>query len=156
MRWMKRLPTERSTEPLPKASIIFAARDEAERIETTIRRLLAQEDVEFEIIAVDDRSRDETSQILKRLSAEDPRVRPKRVDVLPEDWLGKCHACHIGAQSATAEWLLFTDADCWLKPDTLARALTVAQKQSVQHVTMTPGVAAKTIAAEAWHLCFLL
>ena len=156
MRWVKRLPTVPSAAPLPKVSIIFAARDEADRIETTIRRRLAQQNVEFEILPGDDRSRDETSQILKRLSAEDSRVRPKRVDVLPEDWLGKCHACHLGAQSATGDWLLFTDADCWLKPDTLARALTVAQAEDVQHITMTPGVSPNTIAAEGWHLAFLV
>ncbi|HEX7860152.1 MAG TPA: glycosyltransferase family 2 protein [Verrucomicrobiae bacterium] len=156
MRWVKRLPRTHNSVALPKVSIIFAARDEAERIETTIRRLLALSGIEFEIIPVDDRSRDETSQILKRLSAEDSRVRPKRVDVLPEDWLGKCHACHLGAQSATGEWLLFTDADCWMKSDTLTRALTVAQTERVQHITMTPGVSPNTLAAEGWHLAFLV
>jgi hypothetical protein len=29
---------------------------------------------------------------------------------------------------ARGEWLLFTDADCWLKPDVIARALAVAQR----------------------------
>ena len=156
LRHVKRLPRCEGGEAHPKVSIIFAARDEAERVETTIRRLLAQTGVEFEIIPVDDRSRDETGQIFKKLAAEDLRVRPKRVDILPSDWLGKCHACHLGAQSATGEWLLFTDADCWLKEDVLARALTVAKKEKVQHITLTPGVAPNTILAEAWHLEFLM
>ena len=156
LRHVKRLPKAITAEELPKVSIIFAARDEAERVETTLRRLLAQRGIEFEIIPVDDRSRDETGQIFKKLAAEDARVRPKRVDVLPTDWLGKCHACHLGAQSAAGDWLLFTDADCWLKEDVLARALTVAKAEKVQHITMTPGVAPGTVFAEAWHLEFLM
>jgi len=68
LRHVRRLPTLDGAEVLPKVSIIFAARDEAERVETTIRRLLAQKGVEFEIIPVDDRSRDETGQIFKKLS----------------------------------------------------------------------------------------
>ena len=156
LRHVKRLPKVEGGQSLPKVSIIFAARDEAERVETTIRKLLGQKGVDFEIIPVDDRSRDETGQIFKKLSGEDARVRPKRVDALPPDWLGKCHACHLGAQSATGEWLLFTDADCWLKEDVVARALNVAKAEKVQHITMTPGVAPMTVFAEAWHLAFLL
>ena len=63
-----------------------------------------------------------------------------RVDALPDGWLGKCHACHVGASAATGEWILFTDADCWLKPDVIARALRVADREAVDHITLTPGV----------------
>jgi glycosyltransferase involved in cell wall biosynthesis len=155
LRHARRLPPT-PTQSRPRVSVIFAARDEADRVENTVRDLLAQQGVDPEIIAVDDRSRDQTGEILKKLSQQDPRVRPKRVDSLPEDWLGKCHACHIGVSSATGEWLLFTDADCWLKPDVLARAVAVAESESVQHITLTPGVSARTIPAEGWHIAFLI
>jgi glycosyltransferase involved in cell wall biosynthesis len=155
LRHAHRLPLT-PTQNRPRVSVIFAARDEADRVENTVRHLLAQQGVDLEIIAVDDRSRDQTAEILKKLSQEDPRVRPKRVDLLPEDWLGKCHACHTGASSATGEWLLFTDADCWLKPDVLTRAIAVAERERVQHITLTPGVSARTIPAEGWHIAFLI
>ena len=79
--------------------------------------------------------------ILRRLADEDPRLKPVRVDVLPEGWLGKCHACHLGAAAATGDWILFTDADCWLPPDVMVRALAIAERDGVDHVTMTPGIA---------------
>ncbi|HYV26825.1 MAG TPA: glycosyltransferase family 2 protein [Candidatus Eisenbacteria bacterium] len=139
-----------------RCSVVLAARDEEERIENTIRFILAQSEVEVEVIVVDDRSTDRTSEIIKRIAAEDSRVRARRIEVLPDGWLGKCHACHIGAGMATGEWLLFTDADCWLKPDVIARALTVATREKVQHVALTPGVVPQTIPGRAWHLAFLI
>ena len=164
-RWARRLPAlEALSAPaeldgLPtravRCSVIVAARDEAARLEATVRHLLAQRHVALEVIVVDDRSTDATGDILRRLTSEDTRVRAIRVEHLPEGWLGKCHACHVGAGVATGEWLLFTDADCWLKPDVIARALRVAARDAADHITLTPGVAAQTLAAQAWHLAFL-
>jgi glycosyltransferase involved in cell wall biosynthesis len=134
----------------------MAARDEEARIEQTIRRLLAQTGVDLELIVVDDRSTDRTGEILTRLAKEDPRVQAKRVDVLPDGWLGKCHACHVGASAATGDWILFTDADCWLKPDVIARALRVAERDRADHITLSPGVVIEGLGARAWHLMFLL
>jgi glycosyltransferase involved in cell wall biosynthesis len=156
--WAQRLPPLNSapTGDLPRCSVVIAARNEEARIEATIRRLLAQQHIAIEIIPVDDRSDDGTSSLLQSLSREDARVRPKRVEILPEGWLGKCHACHIGASSATGDWILFTDADCWLKPDVIARAVQLADRERVEHVALTPGVMPQTLPAAAWHIAFLM
>ncbi len=138
-----------------RCSVIVAARDEDARLEATVRHLLAQRHVALEVIVVDDRSTDATGDILRRLASEDTRVRATRVEHLPDGWLGKSHACHVGASVATGDWLLFTDADCWLKPDVIARALRVAARDAADHITLTPGVAAETLGAQAWHLAFL-
>jgi glycosyltransferase involved in cell wall biosynthesis len=161
LRWARRLPSLKDLQANPdqkrvRCSIVLAARNEEERIEKTIRLILAQSDVEVDVIIVDDRSTDRTSEILKRLSAEDPRVQTKRVETLPDGWLGKCHACYKGASMAKGEWILFTDADCWLQPDAIARALKVAARDKVEHVALTPGVAPGTLPGQAWHLAFLI
>ena len=160
-RWARRLPsleelcvTVRGRPPI-RCSVVLAARDEAARIESTVRHLLAQTGVQVEIIVVDDRSTDRTSEILQRLAAEDTRLQVKRVEVLPEGWLGKCHACHLGANAATGDWILFTDADCWLRPDVIQRALAVAERAKADHVTLTAGVVPESVGAQAWHLAFL-
>ena len=62
----------------------------------------------------------------------------------------------MGAASAQGDWILFMDADCWLTPDVLSRALRVADREGVDHVTLTPGVDAENIGAQAWHLAFLI
>jgi len=141
---------------IPRVSIVIAARDEQARIENTVRHLRAQQGVEIEVIVVDDRSTDRTAEILERLAAEDPRVKPLHIGALPEGWLGKCHACHVGAAAATGDWILFTDADCWLKSDVLLRALRVAGRDGVEHITLSPGIRTDSVGVGAWHIGFLL
>ena len=158
LRWARRLPT--SADPHAsgsqiRCSVVIAARDEASRIERTVRQVLAQEGVQIEVIVVDDRSTDGTAELIQRLASDDSRVQLRRVEQLPAGWLGKCHACHIGAQAATGEWILFMDADCWLKSDVVARAFQVAAQSGADHVTLTPGVIPETLAAQAWHLVVL-
>jgi len=142
--------------PRIRCSVVIAGRNEASRLEQTIRCLLAQRGVELELIVVDDRSTDQTPEILRRLTAEDARLQVMRVDALPDGWLGKCHACHVGASAATGNWILFTDADCWLKPDVISRALLVAEREQIEHVTLAPGTVAENPGAKAWHLMFLI
>ena len=164
-RWARRLPAlaalpatrrlDGSNTGQVRCSVVVAARNEEARLETTVRHLLAQHGVAVDVIVVDDRSTDRTRDILRRLASEDARVQATHVEVLPEGWLGKCYACHVGASAATAEWFLFTDADCWLKPDVIARAVRVADREAADHITLTPGVAAETRGARAWHLALL-
>ena len=159
LRWVRRLPMladSPGTETGHRCSVVVAARDEEARIEQTLRHLLAQRGVDWEIIVVDDRSMDRTGEILRRLAQEDSRIQVKRVDVLPDGWLGKCHACHLGASGATGDWILFTDADCWLKPDVIERALRVAEREGVDHVTLASGLASKSPGLQASHLLFLM
>jgi glycosyltransferase involved in cell wall biosynthesis len=139
-------------------SVVVAARDEEARIEQTVRRLLAQQGIQHEVIVVDDRSSDRTPQILSTLAKEDSRLQVIRVDQLPEGWLGKCHACYVGARAAMNEWILFTDADCWLKPDLVERAVRLAETEQVDHVTLTSGLAdsSMTPGLRAAHVAFLL
>ena len=69
---MSRLPwlsdvTPIASQDAPPVSIIFAARDEAEKLPAAIETLLAQDYPRFEVIAVNDRSTDETPAILREL-----------------------------------------------------------------------------------------
>ena len=166
LQWVHRLPGlsdldtaalgDRMNDGAVLCSVVIAARDEDSRIADSIRNLLAQRDVTLEVIVVDDRSIDRTEEILTQMTLQDGRVHTQRVYELPDGWLGKCYACHLGAAAAKGEWILFTDADCWMKPDVILRALRVANRDEVDHVTLTPGVIAGTVAAQAWHLAFLI
>jgi len=159
LRWARRLPAlnafDAKVHPT-RVSIVTAARDEEARVERAVRGFLAQEGAQLEVIVVDDRSTDRTGEIVGRLAREDPRVKSLRVDTLPDNWLGKCHACHVGATAATGDWILFSDADCWLKRDVIHRALLVAHRDQAEHIALTPGIAGEGIGVQAWHLALLL
>jgi hypothetical protein len=128
----------------PRLSVVVAARDEAAAIERTVRSLLAQRHLAVEIIAVDDRSSDPTGDILERLAAAPPaggegRLVVVRVRELPSGWLGKCHACHVGAARARGDWILFMDGDVTIDPeDLLARLVAIADAERIDHLAVLP------------------
>ncbi|MBN1910248.1 MAG: glycosyltransferase, partial [Pirellulales bacterium] len=122
----------------PRVSIVVAAANEAESIEGAAQTLLAQDYPDFEVILVDDRSQDATGQIVDRLAADDARVRPVHITELPEDWLGKVHALDCGFKLAQGDWVLFTDADVHLRPDTLRRAVAYGEANQLDHLALAP------------------
>ena len=124
----------------PKVSVVVPARDEAKHIEEALRSLARMDYPDFEVIAVDDRSGDETGVIMDRVSNEEPRVEVLHVGSLPEGWLGKCHAMHLGARRATGEILLFTDGDVVFAPDTLRLAVRSLAARHLDHLALMPGM----------------
>ncbi len=142
--------------PRPAVSVVIAVRDEEPRIETTVRGFLAQMDVDLEIVVIDDRSSDGSRDILERLAAEDQRVSVIVVDSLPTGWLGKPHACQLGGDAARSPWILFTDADAWLDPDVLRRAVDQGVRANVAHVVLAPGIRDASLLAKSALVAFKL
>jgi GT2 family glycosyltransferase len=140
--------------PAPPLTVVITARNEAEGIEPTVRALLGQRYPGLQIVAVNDRSTDATGPILDRLAVTAaaragpaggplPPATPALEVVhnlhLPDGWLGKCHACHLGASLAKGDWILFMDGDVVLRrDDLLARIVAAALEQRLDHVAITP------------------
>src|ERR1700722_4285505 len=120
----------------PRVSLIFAARDEQEKLPRALKTLSAINYPNLEIIAVDDRSKDKTSAILDEAAQSDNRLRVIHIKDLPQGWLGKPHALQKAYESGTGEWLLFTDADVRFSPDALSRAMTLVQAGTVPRLTL--------------------
>ena len=120
----------------PTISLLFAARDEAEKLPQALETLLALDYPGLEIIAVNDRSCDLTAQILNDAAAHDLRLRVVHVDALPEGWLGKPHALQRGYEAASGAWLLFSDADVRFRADTLRRAVSLVKSNRLDHLTL--------------------
>ena len=101
----------------PRVSLIFAARDEEEKLPAALVTLAAVDYPHLEIIAVNDRSQDSTGRILDEFARIHESVRVVHVEALPTGWLGKTHALQKGYERSTGDWLLFTDADVRFAPD---------------------------------------
>jgi hypothetical protein len=62
------------------------------------------------------------------------------VSELPTGWLGKNHANWLGAQAASGELLLFTDADVVMAPGAVDRAVGSLQRGGWDHLAVAPRV----------------
>jgi len=141
----KKLPWVKNFEPAqnsacPSISLVFAARDEEEKLPAALATLAALDYPYLEIIGVDDRSQDATGRILDDFAAGHPRFRAVHVNDLPSGWLGKPHALQRAYEASTGEWLLFTDADVRFKPDVLRRAVALAEERKLDHLTLVCNV----------------
>jgi hypothetical protein len=120
----------------PRISLVFAARDEEEKLPAALATLSAIDYPHLEIVGVDDRSQDATGRILDDFARAHARFRAVHVAELPAGWLGKPHALQKAYESSSGEWLLFTDADVRFVPDVLRRAVAVVKLRNLDHLTL--------------------
>jgi glycosyltransferase involved in cell wall biosynthesis len=127
----------------PDLTVVVPARDEEAAIESCLNSLLDSTGVRLQIIAVDDRSTDRTSEIMDTIAAGSRAHRPHQLEVihlteLPAGWLGKPHALATGANRAIAPWILFTDGDVMFAPRALELALREATALAADHLLLVP------------------
>jgi hypothetical protein len=122
----------------PSVSLIVAARNEAAHVAEALQSLLALDYPAVSITVVNDRSTDATVAILDRYAACAPQLTVLHVHELPPGWLGKNHALDLAARRAAGQWLLFTDADVFLEPSALKRAMAHALAQRLDHLAVAP------------------
>jgi glycosyltransferase involved in cell wall biosynthesis len=137
--WLKNYSLAADTE-CPPISLLFAARDEEEKLAAALETLRQIDYPALEIVAVNDRSSDGTAQILRAAQERDPRLKIVTIAELPEGWLGKPHALQRAYEASTGEWLLFTDADVRFRPDTLRRAIPLVRGKQLEHLTLMTDV----------------
>lgn len=133
---------EEQTPPIPenwpRLSIVIAACNEADTIGPALSTLLQQNYPDLEIIVVNDRSTDRTGEMIEAFARKDSRVHPMHVKHLPDKWLGKVHALHLGTHKSQGDWILYTDADIHFRPGTLRKAVAVAISAKVDHLAIMP------------------
>ena len=117
---------------LPVLSVIIPARNEAKVLPALLQSLKEQNyPSDIETIVVDDNSQDETAKV-----ADSFGVIMVRLTELPPGWLGKPHACQRGAESATGDWLLFTDADTVHGPEAASSAVNFVIRNNLDGLSL--------------------
>lgn len=115
--WLKERQSPASEEEFEKArdipvSIIIAAYNEEKVITKTIASLLQGRHRAYEIIIVDDGSRDKTSEVVATHYRDHPRV-----TLLRQENGGKSSALNFGIQHAQYDVFICLDADTQFDPD---------------------------------------
>ncbi|MBA3987098.1 MAG: glycosyltransferase [Flavobacteriales bacterium] len=102
-------PARKNSIPI---SLIVCSKNESENLKKHIPLWLKQNYPNFEIILVNDASRDDTLDVIESFSEIDPRI--KIVNVVNNEafWANKKYALTLGIKKAKNNHLLFTDADC--------------------------------------------
>src|SRR6478752_1473206 len=118
----------------PAVSVIVPARNAEASLGSCLESLTNQTGVSSEIILVDDASTDRTREIAQSFRS----VRVVDARPPPAHWTGKNNAMAAGAKVAAGEWLLFTDADTFHLPGSLARAVAEASRLGASLLSYSP------------------
>jgi glycosyltransferase involved in cell wall biosynthesis len=114
--------------------VIIPARNEEDCLGRCLQSLSGQEGISFQITVVDDGSTDRTRAIAESF----PNVRVLSAPELTPGMMGKSNALIAGAAGSRAKWLLFTDADTFHYPDSLAASVHEAEERSVDLLSYSP------------------
>lgn len=137
--YRNRRPRLRDYQPVtsgPLISVIIPARNEARNIERCLRSVLATQYAPIEVIVVDDRSTDDTAELVEPATGH--RLQLVRGTEPPSGWFGKQWAIVQGYRVAKGELLLFTDADTKHEPELIPRAVGALRAERVDLLTVLP------------------
>lgn len=95
-----------------KLSIIIPCYHVEDFVQKCTESILVQKGFDFEIILVNDGSKDNTFQVLEHLARTDSRIK-----VINQKNQGLSGARNTGIEQAKGEYLMFVDADDWLEPN---------------------------------------
>lgn len=105
---------------MSKVSVIMPAYNAEKFIEGSVKSVLSQSHADLELIVIDDGSCDSTAEILRRMAAEDARLRPVSVQN-GGPAMARNRALELVCPDA--EYVMFIDADDALSPDAVEYAL---------------------------------
>lgn len=99
-------------DPELPVSVVICARNESAALQRLIPVLMEQDHREFELVVVNDRSDDDTWDVLQWMRPHQPRLKPVNIQADEKFSYGKKIALGVGVRSAKYPHVLVTDADC--------------------------------------------
>jgi chlorobactene glucosyltransferase len=143
---MKRPPRPITVTPFPSVTIFIPAKDEGERIRGCIESALRQDYPNTRVVAIDDRSSDQTGAVMDEIAAANPRLQVLHITQPPAPgWTGKNNALYTAAKDAPGDWLLFVDSDVVLEPDALSVAMSVSLRKQFDLLSLLPRLESHTL-----------
>jgi chlorobactene glucosyltransferase len=133
-----------NSDPFPKGltvSIVLPVRNQANTVSECVTSLVGLEYPAKEIIVVDGNSTDETQDVLKSFGG---KIKIVEEEPLPQGWVGKNWACHLGYNQAKGELLMFTDGDSIHSRDSLAKTVSYLEATKADLLTLAPAAILRT------------
>lgn len=119
-------------------SVLIPARNEEKNIRSCLESIRSQTYSNLEILVYDDSSEDRTYEIVSEISMNDKRVHALKGIALPENWLGKNHACWMLSKNAAGKYFLFIDSDVILEKDAVASAVSAFRSNDSDLLSVFP------------------
>ena len=98
-----------------KVSIIVPVYNVEKYLQRCIESILTQTETDFELLLIDDGSKDKSGLICDEYAQKD-----KRVNVIHKENGGVSSARNLGIEKANGEWMCFIDADDYVRQDFLS------------------------------------
>lgn len=117
------------TSPCPRISVVMINYNGMPWLTLAVKSVLATRNVSFELLIVDDCSKDDSREWIHNLATEDARVKP----IFLEQNQGISGARNAGIEAATGEFISIIDSDDCFLPDTLSRQLNTFQVLATNH-----------------------
>lgn len=124
----KRGPVVAMSNSKPLVSVVMPSYNAASYISSTIESVLAQTYAEWELLIVDDCSKDSTRALVHRFEQQD-----RRIKLIPLEKNNGAPAAprNIGIRTAGGEWIAFLDADDIWHPRKLEIQLEIMRQEGV-------------------------
>ena len=98
----------------PNVSVIICAKNEFDNLKKNLKSILNQDYINYEVIVVNDQSNDKTADLLKEYEKTFFRLKVVNIDEHVNHIVGKKFALTLGIKTAKYDYVLLTDADCFV------------------------------------------
>ena len=124
-----------------KVAVVIPMRNEEKNAAKCIESILAQTYKNIDLYIYNDRSQDNTLNILNDYSEKNQNVKVINGSKNPKGWCGKCNALYQAVNKINKDnykWFLFLDADTVLHSDAIICVLNEAEKQDADMLSLLP------------------
>lgn len=111
---------------MPKVSIIVPVYNAEKYLNQCIESIIKQTEKDFELILINDGSKDTSLKICKEYEKKDYRIK-----VYDKPNGGVSSARNLGIEKSSGEWINFIDPDDWIEENMLETALNKAEENNV-------------------------
>ena len=115
---------QNSKDNTPLVSVIMPAYNAARFIEEAIASVQAQTVTDWELLVIDDCSKDSTKEIVKKIAEKDPRIRL----LINKENMGVAKTRNRGLEAFEGQYVALLDSDDYWYPEMLQKMLDRAKE----------------------------